>query len=473
VRHGAFGSYVVAAASAFVGSGRSSLAVAAIAIGVLQMVIWWMALLELTGWRAKSAGSARLLAFIVLPSPAMVYFGIYWPTAYPDQMLSAMVVLWTGARFWRRGGRGELCAFAFACGFAFWTSMLTLTVSVPVAVWALWQRRQKMPAPGDLALAVISAAVGMFPWGIFNLRYGWPSLHSNWAAAPVTGWEALGRNIARLFGEVGPGLIAARLGMDVTLSPTAIERWSDRLAALLVATLAFVLGGALWKRRRSRPAQAAGTPDLSALLALSGGLLATTMLVFVSSAAASGPGNIVRYVLPGVLVWPLLVALAWECASRAQRLAVAVLAMVLLAGYAAAVPWPWTAERRQLRIALGVETRMVELLESHGVEAIFGSYWETYPLIYESGGRLGGGTLEPGSDFHQFGEELPDRPCRWALVARSQRLMNAVERAGGRGERLKFSDGRWLFLPAPDLDAAQGAPKCRESLSALRALDVR
>lgn len=467
-RQGALASYLAAAASFFVGPGRGALALEVLVVGLLQMVVWWQALLELTGSRPGTAASARLLVFVVLPSPAVLYWAVYWPTGYPEQILAAMLVLWTGARWWRRGGSGELFGFGLACGIAFWMTMLTLMVSLPLIVWLGWQRRRDLPSPGGLAGLAGGAILGALPWLIFNLRYDWVSLKQNWAVRPVSGWRAFSSNIQRLFEEVVPTLFGAADQGSPMPPLSAAERFYGGSALALVVLAVAVLVGELVRRRRQRARARGPVGDFQPLLGVAAGIAATTALLFVFSGAATGPGNIVRYVLPAFLVWPLIFALAWEIAGRQARRGLACLAAVALAGYAAAVPWPWKAERKALRVALEVEHQMIERMRADGVEVIFGSYWVAYPLIFESGGELRGSTLEPGNDFHRFAERLPAGPCRWALAASYRRDIRIAESAGFAGQSIPFADGSWLFVPAGGSNGAPGAPSCGETLSRLR-----
>jgi len=467
-RQGALPSYLMAAASLLVGPGRAALALAVLAVGLLQMFVWWAALLELTGWRASDTASARLLAFVILPSPAMLTWGIYWPNGYPDLILAGTLVLWTGARFWRRGGLRELFFCAFACGFAFWMSMVNLSLIFPVLAWLVWQRCRALLAWRALTAATIGALLGASPWLVFNLRYGWVSLKSNWAVRPVSDETALFRNIRRFFGEVLPTLFESGT-QEGTFASNPVGRLSGWVALALATVAVVVLVGALRRRLGERAPAGESVAELPALFGLATGVAMTTALLFIFSGAAAVPGNIVRYILPLFLVWPLLAALAWEFASPIARRGIALLALFLLAGYAAAVPWPWTSERKALREALAVEHQMIERLEANGVDTIFGSFWESYPLIFESGGRLAGSTLEPDCDFHHFEERLPEGPCRWALVARPRIAAKLREASGLRGPLVRFADGRWLFLPEPPADSVSSAPTCTEVLARLRA----
>ena len=471
-RNGALASYLAAAASLLVGPGRAALALEVLAVGVLQILAWWLALLELTGWSAREAGSARLLAFIAIPSPALLYWGIYFPTGYPEQILAAILVLWSGARCWRRGGRWELFAFAFASGFAFWMSMLTFTVTIPLFAWLMWRRRGELLTIGGVAILTGGAVLGALPWLLFNLRYGWVSLKSNWAVRPAQGWAALAANSRRLFGEVLPDLFAATSQAGPP-PPSTLEKLLGWVALVLGGLAVALLGRAIYRSRRRRERPRGAPVELLPLAALAAGIAGTTVLLFIFSAAATVPGNIVRYVMPAFLVWPLVVALAWEVAAPLGRRALEVLALILLAGYAAAVPWPWTAERLALREALAVEHQMIERLEASEIDTVFGSFWEVYPLIFESGGKLHGSTLEPDFDFHKFGDRLPDGACTWALVADSKRGLEPAEAGGFGGSKVPYSDGRWLLLPDEPAHVAPAPKSCREVLRRLRAGPLR
>ena len=81
VRQGALASYFAAAASFLVGSSRAALALEVLAVGLVQMFLWWLALLELVGEKAGTSTSTRLLLFVVLPSPAFFHWAIYCPAA--------------------------------------------------------------------------------------------------------------------------------------------------------------------------------------------------------------------------------------------------------------------------------------------------------------------------------------------------------------------------------------------------------
>ena len=467
-RQGALASYFAAAASLFVGPGRAALALEVLAVALLQIFVWWQALLELAGCKAGTTASARLLIFVVLPSPAVFYWSMYWPTGYPEQILAAMLVLWAGARWWRRGGRRDLLAFGFAWGFAFWMSMLTFTISIPMLLWLAWQRPRELLSPRRIADFGIGAVLGALPWLVFNLRYGWVSLQQNWAVRPVNGWEAFCGNLRRLFGEVVPTLFGAADQGSPMPPLSGAERFFGWIALALVVLVVAVLAGEV-VRRRSRVTEAPEpVTDFQSLLGLAAGVAVVTAVLFVLSRAATGPGNIVRYVIPVFLIWPLVFAIAWEVAGPRTRAGLFCLGVVVLCGYAAAVPWPWTAERQALRIALEVEHQMIERMRAESVDVIFGSYWEAYPLIFESGGKLRGSTLEPENDFHRFAKGLPAGPCRWALAASVRGGARVARRAGFAGRSIPFADGRWLFLPEGGPGPAAEAPTCEETLSRLR-----
>ncbi len=223
---GALACYLGAAASFLVGPGRAALALEVFAVGVAQMFVWWCALLELTGWKPRDAASARLLVFIVLPSPAVVYWGLYWPNGYPETFLAATLVLWAGARFWRRGGTGNLFAFGLAGGFAFWMSMLTFAISIPLLAWLLWQRGRELLRPLQTTILAAGGVLGAAPWLLYNALNDWVSLKANWAVRPAGSLEAIAENTSRLFGEALPMLVAPMQQMGWVVRATGGRRCS-------------------------------------------------------------------------------------------------------------------------------------------------------------------------------------------------------------------------------------------------------
>ncbi len=467
-RMGALAYYLGAAASFLVGAGRAALALEVFTVGVVQMFIWWRALLELTGWRAREAASARLLLFIVLPSPAVLYWGLYWPNGYPETFLAATLVLWAGARFWRRGGTGNLFALALVTGFAFWMSMLTFAITIPMLAWLLWQRGKELLRARQAVVLAAGSALGALPWIGFNVRYGWVSLKANWAAHPADSLGVVAANAGRLFGEELPALAASMVQTSDVQTATGGRQVLGLVTLALVGLVLVLLGRAVQRGRHAMPRRGNPVAGFLPLLVLAAGIVATAAILFVFSAAGSIPGNTVRYVLPVFLVWPLLFALAWESAGRPGRRFLGGLALVVVAGFATAVPWPWTAARAELRAALAIQRRIVERLEASGVEAVFGSFWEVYPVIFESGGRLAGSTLEPEFDFHRLTARLPKGPCRWAFVGRVGALKGLGGETWYRGHVEPFQDGRRLFIASSSSVSSPNAPTCEEVLGRLR-----
>ena len=474
-RMGALACYLGAAASLLVGSGRAALALEVFAVGVVQMFVWWRALLELTGWNRREAASARLLIFVALPSPAVVYIGLYWPNGYPETFLAATLVLWAGARFWRHGGTGNLFAFGLVIGFAFWMSMLTFAITTPLCAWLLWQRGRELLGVRQAVVLATGGLLGALPWLAFNLRYDWVSLRSNWAVHPASSLGAMAENTGRLFGEALPMLVASMEQVGGVQRATGGRLAFGLVALTLVGSTLVVLGGAVavaWRDGRARPGRSELQEPAAGflpILGLAAAIPATSAALFVFSAAGSMPGNTVRYVLPAFLVWPLLWALGWEKAGPRARRLLAVLTVAVLVGFASVVPWPWTAGRARMRSELAVQQRIVQRLEASGVEAVFGSFWEVYPVIFESHGRVAGSTLEADYDFHHLDARLPAGPCRWAFVGRGAAQARLAKEPGANGRIERFPDGRWLFIADSTSISTPDAVTCSGILSRLRA----
>lgn len=461
-RQGALASYFAALAALVVGAGRAALAVEVAAVAIVQLVAWWWAMLEMTGWKAISARSARLLLFIALPAPAVVYWGLYWPNGQAEILLMSTLVLGTAASFVRRGSLWRLWLFALVSGSAFWVSMVTLGATIPAVIWAAFGRRREMLSWRRLGSFAAGVLIGAIPWLAFNIRYGWVSLKSNWAVRPVEDLASIGRNLSRLASEVYPGLLATFSRAAFPDEVTTAGRYLGAVALGLVVLAVAVVLLSSWRAEGATGRVHAGGSQPGPLLA---GVVIATSILFVGSAAGSMPGTVVRYVFPVALVWPWVFASAWERGTRSLRAVLGSLAGLSLAGFLWVIPWPWSAERRLGVSALDVEYKVLERLKSRGVDVVFGSFWEVYPLIFESRGSLRGSTWESDYDFLRFAEQLPEGDCKWAIVERSGRRRTLAESLGIRGEFFRFEDGTVLTIPAP----ASVPVTCRERLRSVRA----
>ena len=63
------------------------------------------------------------------------------------------------------------------------------------------------------------------------------------------------------------------------------------------------------------------------------------------------------------------------------------------------------------------DTRLLEFLRGEKIDAIIGDYWSVYPFNFLSVGRIRAISADPGVDYHEYGDRLPDYGVRWALVS--------------------------------------------------------
>jgi hypothetical protein len=402
-RWGALECYPQAAVIALLGPTRLAQNLTALAFELAFVVAAYLFLRELLGRQRAALG----LVWLALPCAPLLFF-TYVPNGYPAVMFLCALLMWSVVRAARRDERWPLLVFAFTAGVGMWQSFHTLTFSVPIACWLLWQRPELL-RPRRLAGLLAVGAAGAAPWWLFNLRHGFATLQGNFVVQPVREPLRLLGNLWHFFAVNLPELLASPHPIDPTRAmpgQVVLGRFVEVFFA--VAALAFVVLPLLaGVRRRKLPA----TPLL----------LALPVMALAVAYAASSAGNVrgfeVRYAMPLVLVVAALFGqLLAAVGTRAPALATLLAALVMLVN-GLAYPWPWSAERRQWVQAARADARTLELLQQRGVSALFGGYWTVYPFGYLSGQRILAVPCGAGEDVGQQEKRLPPSPT-WALLAR-------------------------------------------------------
>ena len=176
-------------------------------------------------------------------------------------------------------------------------------------------------------------------------------------------------------------------------------------------------------------------PALAALL---------SFVFFCVSSAGTTRDTTVRFFL---LCYPLvaiadgfLVTSLW----RRFRPAGIFLAAAVLALHAAAYESPWSAERRRRREEASEDARLLAFLRDEKIDAIIGDYWSVYPFNFLSAGRIRAISADPGVDYHEYGDRLPEYGVRWALVSR---VSGAIEKWKAPPGTMKHIDRYMVLLP--------------------------
>jgi hypothetical protein len=370
-RHGAIGGYLMAGLFLLVGETREAIHLHPLLIQLATMLVWLAFCREILGrWDAPGVGA--MIAF----APPAVLFWTSMPNPYPEVLLSCAAILWTGARLERRPDRAGWGWFGLAVGLGLWMSIQTLCCTIPVGIWLLLRRR--WPRPLDLLTAVVTVVVGSLPWWL--AQWGPPEgrLSANFAAEPADRGELLA-NLRYLITENVPELLASG---GVTGPGAGIDGGLMWVRWLIIASSLTLAAWGVASAHRDDPTNRSAV-TLSLLV------MAFVVLLNLASSAGSVRGLTVRYVMPAILVLPLLVSLGLSAVPRWRRAITFLFVPLLLVWNLIVLPLPGTPERALWRQGLASQARVVEELERRGVEVAIGNYWAVYPLNYLSRGILG------------------------------------------------------------------------------------
>jgi hypothetical protein len=244
----------------------------------------------------------------------------------------------------------------------------------------------------------VGLLLGGLPWFAYNVEHRFESLRNNYGAD-------LTRSFGSVFTNALYGLTEGLPRLLTIPSPGGATRLSASCLLLFhaAAVIWFVASGLRASRR-----SAWALPALAALL---------SFVFFCVSSAGETRDTTVRFF---ILCYPLvaiadglLVTSLW----RRSRPAGILLAAAVLALHAAAYESPWSAERRRRREEASEDTRLLEFLRDEKIDAIIGDYWSVYPFNFLSAGRIRAISADPGVDYHEYGDRLPDYGVRWALVS--------------------------------------------------------
>ena len=438
VRIGALESYVAAALFSVAGAGRAALAVEPLLWAAVLLAAGWGLYRELLGGR----GGAVALLLLAVPAPSFLVWSSM-TNGYPPVYALGAVALWLAARAARLGlSARRALALGAAVGLGCWQSPLTLSASVPAALWLLWRRPELRRLRRAHLAGLAGLLLGAAPWLLGLATGAAAQLYASYATRPVESPAAAVSNLAYFATYSLPEIVAARSESFVgllpdhagqahrALRPVVLGLW---LAALLAILLPARNAPEPWRRRIG---------DARVLLLM---VLGTVAVLNAISSAGSGRGITVRYVLPLYLVLPLAMAvLVWRVKAR-STLAAAGLLAVLVAYHASGYHWPGRASRALWGQAEARERELTRELRRRGIGAVVGGYWTAYPINFISRHRVV--AVPCSEDYYGYRTRVPQRTVRWAMVsARPEPLLEWASAAGVSGT-LEPAGGAYLILP--------------------------
>jgi hypothetical protein len=358
------------------GSGWIALRLVPIALTAVAAVLVWRVGRRTIG---EPAAAVAAVVFWVFP------FYLVWKSVrahgfYGSGLVLTLLLLLLVLRLAERRSRLDAALLGLVLGVGLWQTAQIVAVALPALAWLTWRR----PAAWRDAWAAVPAALlGALPWLVSNVRHDWWSLSVD---APAPSY------LTRLRGGLSGTLPMA---LDLRL-PFTSEWLGGKLVGggayvLLLAALAVLV----WRRRRTSVT-----------------LLAAVAVVYPFVYAISTYtwlNDEPRYM---VLLIPVLVLLLCLPVTTAARGAAAVLAAIGLSALSIALI---DVDRYRVSADGHLVPRefapLVDTLDRLGIRRVFGHYWITYRLTFETGERIVAADADTASLAERRpGAVLPELP---------------------------------------------------------------
>ena len=393
------------------GPGWVALRLVPVALTAVAAVLVWR-----VGRRVLGEPGASVAAVVFWVFPAyLVWKSIRAHGFYASGLVLALLVLLLVLRLADRRSLRDAALLGLTLGVAWWQTTQIVAVALPALAWLTWRR----PAVWRDAWAAVPLAVaGALPWLVSNLRHDWWSLDID---APAPSY------LTRLRGGVN-GTIPMALDLRIPFS-------SEWLAGKLVSGAAYVgLAAAVavlaWRLRRT-----------------SVSLLATVAVAYPLLYAVSDYtwlNDEPRYL---VLLLPVLVLLLCLPVTTARRAALAVgLATALTAASFVRLDVDRYRAAADGHLVPRDFAPLVDVLDRLAIRRVFGHYWITYRLTFETGERIVAADADTSTLAERRpGAVLPELPyeTRWAPYADQVKAVEAPAWVFGDGST---RDRRWRAL---------------------------
>lgn len=450
-RLGAQSCYVTAAAFSVFGVSRAALALTGLLFSSLFVLFMYLYLREAFGSRSSLIG----LLLAAVPS-WQIMINTYVPWAYGEILMYCASTLWLGVRLDRRKSSvAWFGMFGLSAGLAFWCSMQSLMITLPLFAWLAL--RGPLRSRANAALVTVGLLMGSAPL--------WLSILSG-KAGKILGDPNLGaaHSVSQILAN-STYLVSVEVPWLLAETRAAgLSHFSSATLALLVYSAAslMLLYLAVWPKSRRR-----GNINAQATLLLMIVLCCAGLYVF--SAAGSVRGWTTRYVLPMYLVVPGLFALSSAALKRKWQMvmlmgAVVFLSWINIRNY----PLPRTQLRQSLRASLVADRKLISWLKQNHISAVLGDYWVVYGLNFDSDGSIAGIPVVSNYDYLAIAPRLRRTNVRWAILDLTpDHLTRWQRRLELQGHIFSVSEGRFLLMPDmnPPVEGAEGFLKLARAVN--------
>jgi hypothetical protein len=393
------------------GAGWVALRLVPVVLTAVAAVLVWR-----VGRRTIGEPAASIAAVVFWVFPAyLVWKSIRAHGFYASGLVLALLVLLLVLRLAERRSRADAALLGLVLGVAWWQTTQIVAVAIPALAWLTWRNRAVWL---DAWAAVPLVVAGALPWIVSNLRHDWWSLDIHTQSPPY---------LTRLRGGINSAVPMA-IDLRIPFSSDWIGG-SVLTGAVYVGVLVF--GAAVaWRLRRTNVS-----------------LLAVTAILYLPIYAISDYTWLIdepRYL---VLLMPLLVLLLCVfCTTIVRGAAAVALATTLTVVSFVRLDTDAYRVTADGHFVPREFAPLVDTLDRLGIRRVFGHYWITYRLTFETGERIVAADVNTATLAERRpGAVLPLLPyeTRWAPYADEVKVVAAPAWVFGDGST---RDRRWQPL---------------------------
>jgi hypothetical protein len=366
---GSLESLAAAGVFALVGSGPRALNATAALISLAYLPLLYLLGKELISRRAGLA--AALLS--ALGPYLLVAYSVVARGLHVEMLPLGALLLWLTVRLLKAGPTvpgqaGALAAWGFIAGLGVWTNPLFVYFLPPTLLLLLY-RAPRLPLTWRFWLMALAGLAGAAPLIYHNWLTAGGTLHYMEVPRPNSGFWA---NLEFMLRQGLPAAVGATWFKKGWVLPGLGPALA--LAAGLAALWAAWRWGADLLRRLLRWEGATGGEVL---------LLTSLCIAYVFCAVGGADSGSFRYLLALYLIWPLVVALAWDALTRRGGAAAILgwLLLILVAGgnlYGAMAfsPLNHPEQRAEAAGMAGEQAALTEAMQRLGIRyAYVANYW--------------------------------------------------------------------------------------------------
>lgn len=339
------------------GTSLLAIRIAPIVISALAaLIVWRVGRRTIGEFRGAVAG----LLFWIWP-PFTLFESMHAYGFYASNIFYCALILLLGLRAVERADPLRVGVLGLCLGLAFWETVQTVTVALPVLAWTIWK------APAILRrfwVLAVGFMLGALPWLVWNAMHSWHSLTGHGRAGPSTYTHAL-----RLL--ISP-LLPMMLGLRAPRTAQLIAPHMLTMAIFATLLIAFCVGAVRTRRENA---------SLLYVCALG------FPFVWATASRVDALTSEPRFL---IVVSPVIAILFAQLASDRYRAAV----LLLVAGAVTVVTlqridgWYKASRPSDPPLAPRDLGPLIGTLDRLGLTHVYADYWIAYRLDFDTRERI-------------------------------------------------------------------------------------